>query len=140
MGSTGSIRSTRRRSDPRAPPSGGTVSVPPPGTARATASSIPPHRTPLNRPGPRGAAGARFSRPGLTREKASRTSSLPAGEVRTPGPSATPVQDVSATEVIGLLKRATRLLDHAVEPLCAGAPLTAPEVDMLVPCGTPPIR
>lgn len=36
-------------------------------------------------------------------------------------------------EVVGLLKRATGLLDRAVEPLYAGAPLTAPEVDALIP-------
>ncbi|WP_235034574.1 MarR family transcriptional regulator [Streptomyces sp. NBC_00080] len=36
-------------------------------------------------------------------------------------------------EVVGLLKRATGLLDRAVEPLYAGAPLTAPEVDTLIP-------
>ncbi|TQJ56290.1 MarR family transcriptional regulator [Streptomyces sp. SLBN-115] len=35
--------------------------------------------------------------------------------------------------MVGLLKRATGLLDRAVEPLYAGAPLTAPEVDTLIP-------
>ncbi|MFJ9736926.1 MarR family winged helix-turn-helix transcriptional regulator [Streptomyces sp. NPDC101166] len=62
-------------------------------------------------------------------------SSLPAppGEVRTRWAERNPGLDVSPMEVIGLLKRATRLLDRAVEPLYAGAPLTAPEVDMLVP-------
>ncbi|OQR62955.1 MarR family transcriptional regulator [Streptomyces maremycinicus] len=44
-----------------------------------------------------------------------------------------PGLDTSPMEVIGLLKRATGLLDRAVEPLYAGAPLTAPEVDTLIP-------
>lgn len=44
-----------------------------------------------------------------------------------------PGLDTSPMEVVGLLKRATGLLDRAVEPLYAGAPLTAPEVDTLIP-------
>lgn len=44
-----------------------------------------------------------------------------------------PGLDTSPMEVVGLLKRATGLLDRAVEPLYAGAPLTAPEVDALIP-------
>ncbi|MFI5823708.1 MarR family winged helix-turn-helix transcriptional regulator [Streptomyces rishiriensis] len=44
-----------------------------------------------------------------------------------------PGLDTSPMEVVGLLKRATGLLDRAVEPLYAGAPLTAPEVDLLIP-------
>jgi DNA-binding MarR family transcriptional regulator len=36
-------------------------------------------------------------------------------------------------ELIALLKHATALLGRAVEPLYAGALLTAPEVDMLIP-------
>ncbi|BBC30172.1 hypothetical protein SGFS_014660 [Streptomyces graminofaciens] len=44
-----------------------------------------------------------------------------------------PGLDTSSMEVIGLLKRATALLSRAVEPLYEGAPLTAPEVDMLIP-------
>ncbi len=44
-----------------------------------------------------------------------------------------PGLDTSPMELVGLLKHATALLDRAVEPLYAGAPLTAPEVDMLIP-------
>ncbi|MFC4502397.1 MULTISPECIES: MarR family winged helix-turn-helix transcriptional regulator [Streptomyces] len=44
-----------------------------------------------------------------------------------------PGLDTSPMEVVALLKRATGLLNRAVEPLYAGAPLTAPEVDMLIP-------
>lgn len=44
-----------------------------------------------------------------------------------------PGLDTSPMELVGLLKHATALLNRAVEPLYAGAPLTAPEVDMLVP-------
>lgn len=44
-----------------------------------------------------------------------------------------PGLDTSPMELIGLLKNATGLLDRAVEPLYAGASLTAPEVDMLIP-------
>jgi len=44
-----------------------------------------------------------------------------------------PEMDTAAMEVIGLLKRITGELARAVEPLYDGAPLTAPEVDLLVP-------
>ncbi|WP_320785201.1 MarR family winged helix-turn-helix transcriptional regulator [Streptomyces sp. CRN 30] len=44
-----------------------------------------------------------------------------------------PGLDTSPMELVALLKRATGLLDRAVEPLYEGAVLTAPEVDMLVP-------
>jgi DNA-binding MarR family transcriptional regulator len=44
-----------------------------------------------------------------------------------------PGLDTSPMELVSLLKRATGLLGKAVEPLYEGAPLTAPEVDMLVP-------
>ncbi|MFJ6084895.1 MarR family winged helix-turn-helix transcriptional regulator [Streptomyces sp. NPDC092369] len=44
-----------------------------------------------------------------------------------------PELDTSPMELVGLLKHVTGLLAHAVEPLYAGAPLTAPEVDMLIP-------
>ncbi|WP_200302095.1 MarR family winged helix-turn-helix transcriptional regulator [Streptomyces adelaidensis] len=43
-----------------------------------------------------------------------------------------PGLDTSPMEVIGLLKHATALVERAVEPLYAGAPLTAPEVDVLI--------
>ncbi|MGK5638245.1 MarR family winged helix-turn-helix transcriptional regulator [Streptomyces sp. URMC 126] len=41
--------------------------------------------------------------------------------------------DTSPMEIVGLLKRIMALRDSAVEPLYEGAPLTAPEVDLLVP-------
>lgn len=44
-----------------------------------------------------------------------------------------PGLDTSPMEVVSLLKQASGLLGRAVEPLYAGAPLTAPEVDMLIP-------
>src|SRR3954468_16144478 len=44
-----------------------------------------------------------------------------------------PGLDTSPMELVALLKHATGLLARAVEPLYAGAPLTAPEVDMLIP-------
>ncbi|MHB9862220.1 MarR family winged helix-turn-helix transcriptional regulator [Streptomyces sp. YIM S03343] len=44
-----------------------------------------------------------------------------------------PDLDTSPMELVWLLKRATGLLGKAVEPLYEGAPLTAPELDMLVP-------
>jgi len=44
-----------------------------------------------------------------------------------------PGLDTSPMELVGLLKHATGLLGRTVEPLSAGAPLTAPEVDMLIP-------
>lgn len=43
-----------------------------------------------------------------------------------------PGLDTSPMEVIGLLKQATALVERSVEPLYAGAPLTAPEVDVLI--------
>lgn len=44
-----------------------------------------------------------------------------------------PGLDTSPMELVSLLKRATGLLGKAVEPLYEGAPLTSPEVDMLIP-------
>ncbi|MGW7243479.1 MarR family winged helix-turn-helix transcriptional regulator [Streptomyces sp. NPDC054804] len=44
-----------------------------------------------------------------------------------------PGLDTSPMELVGLLKHATGVLNRAVEPLYAGAALTAPEVDMLIP-------
>ena len=41
--------------------------------------------------------------------------------------------DTSPMEVIALLKRINALLAQATEPLYEGAPLTAPEVDVLIP-------
>ncbi|WP_327185532.1 MarR family winged helix-turn-helix transcriptional regulator [Streptomyces sp. NBC_01334] len=54
-------------------------------------------------------------------------------DVRAQWAAHNPGLDTSPMEVVGLLKRATGLLDRAVEPLYAGAPLTAPEVDTLIP-------
>ncbi|MEU6140545.1 MarR family transcriptional regulator [Streptomyces sp. NPDC047081] len=55
------------------------------------------------------------------------------GDVRAQWAEHNPGLDTSPMEVVGLLKHATGLLNAAVEPLYAGAPLTAPEVDMLIP-------
>ncbi|MGW7521048.1 MarR family winged helix-turn-helix transcriptional regulator [Streptomyces sp. NPDC054796] len=44
-----------------------------------------------------------------------------------------PGLDTSPMEVVALAKRVISLIDRAVEPLYEGAPLTAPEVDMLIP-------
>jgi DNA-binding MarR family transcriptional regulator len=44
-----------------------------------------------------------------------------------------PGLDTSPMEVVALLKRATALIERAIEPLYEGAPLTAPEVDLLIP-------
>ncbi|MET9089983.1 MarR family transcriptional regulator [Streptomyces sp. NPDC004237] len=44
-----------------------------------------------------------------------------------------PGLDTSPMELVGLLKHATGLLNRAVEHLYAGAALTSPEVDMLIP-------
>ncbi|MER7396431.1 MarR family transcriptional regulator [Streptomyces sp. NPDC000151] len=44
-----------------------------------------------------------------------------------------PGLDTSPMEVVALLKQITALVDRAVEPLYEGAPLTAPEVDLLIP-------
>ncbi|MEV7344056.1 MarR family transcriptional regulator [Streptomyces sp. NPDC093544] len=59
--------------------------------------------------------------------------SLPTADVRGQWAAHNPGLDTSPMELIGLLKRITALLDRAVEPLYEGAPLTAPEVDMLIP-------
>ncbi|MBK3564167.1 MULTISPECIES: MarR family winged helix-turn-helix transcriptional regulator [unclassified Streptomyces] len=53
--------------------------------------------------------------------------------VRTQWTEHNPGLDTSPMELISLLKHAGGLLNRAVEPLYAGAALTAPEVDMLVP-------
>ncbi|MCX4767791.1 MarR family transcriptional regulator [Streptomyces sp. NBC_01275] len=62
-------------------------------------------------------------------------SSSPASpeDVRAQWATHNPGLDTSPMELVGLLKHATGLLSRAVEPLYAGAPLTAPEVDMLIP-------
>ena len=44
-----------------------------------------------------------------------------------------PDLDTSPMEIVGLLKRVNALLDRGVEPLYEGSPLTAPELDLLVP-------
>ncbi|MFJ2740802.1 MarR family winged helix-turn-helix transcriptional regulator [Streptomyces sp. NPDC087440] len=44
-----------------------------------------------------------------------------------------PGLDVSPMEIVALLKRATALLNSAVEPLYVGGALTAPELDLLIP-------
>ncbi|WP_241518832.1 MarR family transcriptional regulator [Streptomyces sp. CB03238] len=44
-----------------------------------------------------------------------------------------PGLDTSPMEIVALLKRVMALRDRAVEPLYEGAPLTLPEVDLLVP-------
>ncbi|MFV0126388.1 MarR family winged helix-turn-helix transcriptional regulator [Streptomyces sp. HMX112] len=44
-----------------------------------------------------------------------------------------PGLDTSPMEIVGLLKRIMAMRDRAVEPLYEGAPLTAPELDLLVP-------
>ncbi|KOG38565.1 MarR family winged helix-turn-helix transcriptional regulator [Streptomyces resistomycificus] len=54
-------------------------------------------------------------------------------EVRTRWAEQNPGLDTSPMEVVALLKHATGLLGRAIEPLYAGAPLTAPEIDMLIP-------
>lgn len=56
----------------------------------------------------------------------------PAG-VRAQWAAHNPDLDTSPMELVGLLKHASGLLGSAIEPLYAGAALTAPEVDMLVP-------
>jgi len=53
-------------------------------------------------------------------------------EVRAQWATARPGLDTSPMEVVGLLKRINALLGRAVEPLYEDAPLTAPEVDLLV--------
>lgn len=59
--------------------------------------------------------------------------SLPSTDVREQWAAHNPGLDTSPMELVGLLKRITALLGRAVEPLYEGAPLTAPEVDMLIP-------
>ncbi|MFJ2832694.1 MarR family winged helix-turn-helix transcriptional regulator [Streptomyces sp. NPDC087263] len=59
--------------------------------------------------------------------------SIPTTDVRGQWAAHNPGLDTSPMELIALLKRITALLDRAVEPLYEGAPLTAPEVDMLIP-------
>lgn len=54
-------------------------------------------------------------------------------DVRKQWAESNPDLDTSPMELVGLLKRATGLLGNAVEALYEGAPLTAPELDMLVP-------
>ncbi|MDI3387833.1 MarR family transcriptional regulator [Streptomyces sp. B-S-A8] len=44
-----------------------------------------------------------------------------------------PGLDTSPMEVVVLVKRASALLDRALEPLYDGASLTAPELDLLIP-------
>ena len=58
---------------------------------------------------------------------------VPSDELRAQWSRHNPGLDTSPMELVGLLKRATGLLNRAVEPLYAGAPLTAPEVDVLIP-------
>ncbi|MEU6256892.1 MarR family transcriptional regulator [Streptomyces sp. NPDC047043] len=53
-------------------------------------------------------------------------------EVRAQWAEHNPGLDTSPMELVGLLKHASALLNQAVEPLYAGAPLTAPEVDLLI--------
>ncbi|MGI5460294.1 MarR family winged helix-turn-helix transcriptional regulator [Streptomyces sp. CA-249302] len=55
------------------------------------------------------------------------------GDIRAQWAEHNPDLDTSPMELVGLLKHATGLLSATVEPLYAGAPLTAPEVDMLIP-------
>lgn len=44
-----------------------------------------------------------------------------------------PGLDVSAMEVVALVKQVSGLFDRALEPLYEGAPLTPPEADLLIP-------
>ncbi|MFD0025074.1 MarR family winged helix-turn-helix transcriptional regulator [Streptomyces sp. NPDC058382] len=44
-----------------------------------------------------------------------------------------PGLDTSAMEVVALVKQVSALFDRALEPLYEGAPLTAPEADLLIP-------
>ncbi|MFI6039492.1 MarR family winged helix-turn-helix transcriptional regulator [Streptomyces sp. NPDC051315] len=57
---------------------------------------------------------------------------LSPADVRAQWARSNPDLDTSPIDLVALLKRATGLLDRAVEPLYEGAPLTAPEVDLLV--------
>ncbi|MFE4801177.1 MarR family winged helix-turn-helix transcriptional regulator [Streptomyces sp. NPDC056708] len=54
-------------------------------------------------------------------------------EIRAQWTRHNPGLDTSPMELVGLLKRATGLHDRAMESLYAGAPLTPPEVDTLIP-------
>ncbi|MEU9093510.1 MarR family transcriptional regulator [Streptomyces sp. NPDC048428] len=44
-----------------------------------------------------------------------------------------PGLDASAMEVVALVKQVSALFDRALEPVYEGAPLTAPEADLLIP-------
>ncbi|MCI3270723.1 MULTISPECIES: MarR family winged helix-turn-helix transcriptional regulator [Streptomyces] len=68
----------------------------------------------------------------MANEKASRMSSSHS-DVSARWAERHPGLDTSPMEVVALLKHANGLLGRSVEPLYAGAPLTAPEVDMLIP-------
>ncbi|MFF1677033.1 MarR family winged helix-turn-helix transcriptional regulator [Streptomyces sp. NPDC058256] len=59
--------------------------------------------------------------------------SLSTTDVRAQWAAHNPGLDTSPMELIVLLKRVTAMLDRAIEPLYDGAPLTPPEVDMLIP-------
>ncbi|NDZ80868.1 MarR family transcriptional regulator [Streptomyces sp. SID10853] len=54
-------------------------------------------------------------------------------EVRAQWSSAHPGLDTASMEVVELLKRAIALVSTAVESVYEGAPLTVPEVDLLIP-------
>ncbi|WP_052862901.1 MarR family winged helix-turn-helix transcriptional regulator [Streptomyces niger] len=58
---------------------------------------------------------------------------LPPHAVREQWAVHNPGLDTSPMEVVALAKRIIALFDQAVEPLYDGAPLTAPELDVLVP-------
>jgi len=58
---------------------------------------------------------------------------FPADEVRERWSAHNPGLDTSPMEVVAKVKRVTALLGQAIEPLYEGAPLTAPEVDLLIP-------
>ncbi|MEU6113196.1 MarR family transcriptional regulator [Streptomyces sp. NPDC047117] len=58
---------------------------------------------------------------------------LPPSVVREQWSAHNPGLDTSPMEVVALLKRIVALFDEAVEPLYDGAPLTNPELDVLVP-------
>jgi DNA-binding MarR family transcriptional regulator len=57
----------------------------------------------------------------------------PPSAVRAQWAEGRPDLDTSPMEVVALLKRIGALRDRAVEPIYEGAPLTAPEVDLLIP-------
>ncbi|WP_051871288.1 MarR family winged helix-turn-helix transcriptional regulator [Streptomyces sclerotialus] len=58
---------------------------------------------------------------------------LPPSVIREQWAAHNPGLDTSPMEVVALAKRIIALFDQAVEPLYDGAPLTAPELDVLVP-------